>query len=253
MVPYYGWRLIPSTFWRRLPTHADLFHYQPDTPSCCQHDLLWRYLLRMFISVSSALHSPRHGRWFYVPTSIRFIARKRRGHIHTLLQPDPTHRSTTPVTTPTRHSIHRLRNSNQQRSTHCLPWGYRKRLLLSLYSVYLAKDTKMLTSDILQREQRHHPACTTSSSSTTCTTAPSWRRMAQRTWRHRRSWQRTRHNIVHRLCDRVLGWRTPLFMEPLPDRGTPHHQPPGRLAQQDQEESSPFPPKHSKYFKNYQS
>jgi hypothetical protein len=31
---------------------------------------------------------------------------------------------------------------------------------------------------------------------------------------------RPRHNIVHRLCDRVLGWRTPLFMEPLPDRGT---------------------------------
>ena len=33
-------------------------------------------------------------------------------------------------------------------------------------------------------------------------------------------------------------------MEPLPDRGTPHNQPPGRLAQQDQEERSPCPPKH---------
>jgi hypothetical protein len=39
--------------------------------------------------------------------------------------------------------------------------------------VYLAKDTEMRTSDILQREQRHHPACTTSNSYTTCTTAPS--------------------------------------------------------------------------------
>jgi hypothetical protein len=44
---------------------------------------------------------------------------------------------------------------------------------LSLFSVYLAKDTEMRTSDILQREQRHHPACTTSSSSTTCNTAHS--------------------------------------------------------------------------------
>ena len=68
--------------------------------------------------------------------------------------------------------------------------------------------------------------------------------MAQHTWRHRTSWQRTRHNIVHRLCDIVLGWRTPIFMEPLPDRGTPHHQPPWRLAQQDQEESSPCSSKH---------
>ena len=172
MVPYYCWRPIPSTFC--LPTHADLIYYQqPDTPSCCQHDLLRRHLLCMSISVPSVLHSPRHGRWLHVRTSLRFIARKRAGHIHTLLQPDPTHRSTTPVTTPTRHSIHRLRDNNQQHSTHCLPWGYRKRLLLSLYSVYLAKDTEMRTSDILQREQRHHPACTTSNSSTTCTTAPS--------------------------------------------------------------------------------
>ena len=31
-------------------------------------------------------------------------------------------------------------------------------------------------------------------------------------------------------------------MEPLPDRGTPHNQPPGRLAQQDQEERSPSHP-----------
>jgi hypothetical protein len=153
MVPYYCWRPIPSTFWRRLPTHTDLFYYQkPDTPSWCQHDLLRWHLLRMSISVPSALHSPRHGIWFHVPTSIRFIARKRRSHIHTLLQPDPTHRSTTPVTTPTRHSIHRLRDNNQQRSTHCLPWGYGKRLLLSLYSVYLVKDIDMRTSDILQRE-----------------------------------------------------------------------------------------------------
>jgi hypothetical protein len=43
--------------------------------------------------------------------------------------------------------------------------------------VYLAKDTEMRTSDILQREQRHLPACTTSSSSTTCNTAHSWRRI----------------------------------------------------------------------------
>ena len=108
----------------------------------------------MSISVPSALHSPRHGWWFHVPTSIRFIARKRRGHIHTNLQPDPTHRSTTPVTTSTRHGIHRLRDSNQQRSTHCLPWGYRKRLLLSLYSVHLAKDTEMRTSDITRLVRR---------------------------------------------------------------------------------------------------
>ena len=82
------------------------------------------------------------------------------------------------------------------------------------------------------------------SSFTTSTTAPRWRRVPQPTWRHRRRWQLTRHNIVHRLCDRALGWRTPLFMEPLPDRGTQHHQPPGRMGQQDQEESSSCPPKH---------
>jgi hypothetical protein len=35
------------------------------------------------------------------------------------------------------------------------PWGYRKRRVLSLYSVYLAKDTEMRTSDILQREEQH--------------------------------------------------------------------------------------------------
>lgn len=27
MVPYYCWRQIPSAFWRRIPTHADLFYY----------------------------------------------------------------------------------------------------------------------------------------------------------------------------------------------------------------------------------
>ena len=75
MVPYYCWRPIPSTFC--LPTHADLIYYQqPDTPSCCQHDLLRRPLLRMSISAPSVLHSPRHGRWFHIPTSLRFIARK---------------------------------------------------------------------------------------------------------------------------------------------------------------------------------
>ena len=87
-MPYYCWRPIPSTFWQRLPTHADLFYYmyqQPDTHSCCQHNLQRRHLLCMSISVPSASHSPRHGKRFHVPTSIRFIARKRQGHIHTLL------------------------------------------------------------------------------------------------------------------------------------------------------------------------
>ena len=86
------------------------------------------------------------------PLVFALLPGKDESHIHTLLQPDPTHRSTTPGTTPTRHSIHRLRDSNQQRSTHYLPWGYGKRLLLSLYSVYLVKDIEMRTSDILQRE-----------------------------------------------------------------------------------------------------
>ena len=41
------------------------------------------------------------------------------------------------------------------------PWGYRKRLVLSLYSVYLAKDTEMRTSiktlpDRYDEQQLYH-------------------------------------------------------------------------------------------------
>ena len=42
-MPCYCRRPVPSIYWWRLPTHADLLYYQqPNSHSCCQHNLLRR-------------------------------------------------------------------------------------------------------------------------------------------------------------------------------------------------------------------
>jgi len=110
--------------------------------------------------------------------------------------------------------------------------------------MHLSRDSKVWTTDLLQRKRRHYQTGLTSSCIVPSTTERSRRRLVQCPTRHWWHQQRSWHNHIYWLRHRALGLDTHISLEPLLDRGTPHHKPSRGLAQQDKEESSTCPSQH---------
>jgi len=126
-------------------------------------------------------------------------------------------------TSTTTDSIHRLRDFHKQRSHYRFPRGDHQGVFLPLHTMHLAEDSKVWTTDLIQRKRWHYQTGSTSSCIAPCTTEQSRRRLVQRPTRHWRRRQCSWHNHIYRLRHRALGWDTHISLEPLLDRGTPHH------------------------------